>query len=195
MVQRGLRIILASASCRRLQILEEQGFSVVVRPADILEVRQQNEAVTAYVTRLAIEKARAVLIESNKTKAELLLAADTVVAFDEVVLEKPCDHQDASRMLSMLSGKTHKVYTGYALVGLEQQKWLVDYAETQVTFRALTPQQIEDYIITHEPFDKSGSYGIQQVRDSFIEDVQGSYYNVMGLPIEVIKQHLPTLLP
>jgi septum formation protein len=190
-----IKIILASASPRRLQILEEHGFIVVARPADIAEIRQHHEGVSDYVTRLAREKAEAIVPQIVSGSADVLLAADTIVAYEEHILEKPRDDEDAYRMLRMLSGNAHEVYTGYALLLLSDQRWIIDYAITRVRFRSLTEQQIKDYIATYKPFDKSGSYGIQQVRDIFVQDVQGSYYNVMGLPIEEITMQLVSLFP
>lgn len=179
-------IILASASPRRLQILQEHGLNVIVQPAHIAEILQKGEIASNYVMRLAREKAQTVLSKSATDSADLILAADTTVAYQHHILEKPSTREDAYRMLSLLSGKTHEVYTGYALVFLPEQRWYVDYATTKITFHPLTEQQIQHYIDSGDPFDKAGAYGIQSVRDSFIKEVQGSYYNVMGLPIEAI---------
>lgn len=98
--------------------------------------------------------------------------------------------KDAYRMLRMLSGKSHEVYTGYALVFLPEQRWCLDYTTTHITFHTLTEQQMKNYIDSGEPFDKAGAYGIQQVRELFIKEIKGSYYNVMGLPIEDILKKI-----
>lgn len=185
-----LRIILASASPRRSQILQEHGYTPLVMPADIDEILQKDEDAQTYVTRLAREKAQAILAKIPTNSADIILAADTTVAYQNHILEKPKDREDAYRMLSMLSGQSHEVYTGYAIVFLSSQKCYVNYATTYITFNSLTEKQINEYIDSGDPFDKAGGYGIQQVRDEFVSDINGSYYNVMGLPIEEILKHL-----
>ncbi len=185
-----LKIILASASPRRLQILQEQGFTAVVMPANIEEIQQKDEEAKTYVTRLAREKAQAILPQVTAGTADLILAADTTVAYQNHILEKPRDQEDAYRMLSMLSGNSHEVYTGYALISLPAQQWRVGYATTNITFHTLTEQQIQNYIDSGDPFDKAGGYGIQNVHDTFVKEIKGSYYNVMGLPIEEILKKI-----
>lgn len=185
-----LNIILASASPRRLQIMQEHGFSAKVMPANIEEILQEGEGANTYVTRLAREKAQTILSQTKVGTADLILAADTTVAYQSHILEKPQNHEDAYRMLRMLSGNSHEVYTGYALIFLPEQEWCVDYVKTNITFHTLTELQINDYIKSGDPFDKAGGYGIQKVRDTFIKDINGSYYNVMGLPIEEILRKI-----
>lgn len=184
----NLKIILASASPRRLQILQQHGLDAVVMPANIKEIQQKNEEAKAYVTRLAQEKAQTILSQVDAGSADIILAADTTVAYQNHILEKPQDYDDAYRMLSLLSGKSHEVYTGYTLIFLPEKRWWVDCTTTHVTFHSLTEQQIHHYIDSGDPFDKAGAYGIQSVRDTFVKDMEGSYYNVMGLPIEDILQ-------
>ncbi|KTD47759.1 Maf family protein [Legionella quateirensis] len=185
-----LKIILASASPRRLRILQEHGLNVNAMPANIAEIQQKGEDAKSYVTRLAKEKAETILSLVEVDNADLILAADTTVVFQDHILEKPIDHNDAYRMLSMLSGKSHEVYTGYALIFLPEQRWCIDYVTTKITFHTLTEQQIQNYIDTGDPFDKAGAYGIQNVYDTFVKDIKGSYYNVMGLPIEEITRQI-----
>ncbi|WP_045097092.1 Maf family protein [Legionella fallonii] len=185
-----LKIILASASPRRLQILQEHGLTAVVMPADIAEIRQKDEEAHVYVTRLARDKAQAILPRVAEGSANLILAADTTVAYQNHILEKPRDEADAYRMLHMLSGNSHEVYTGYALIFLPQQKWCINYVTTHITFHTLTELQIKNYIDSGDPFDKAGGYGIQKVHDTFVKEIKGSYYNVMGLPIEEIAQKI-----
>ena len=139
-----LKVILASTSPRRLQIVEEHGLAAVVMPANIDEIQQKEEEAKAYVTRLAKEKAQAILPRVDAGAADLILAADTTVAYEDHILEKPHDTKDAYRMLSMLSGKSHTVYTGYALVFLPEQRWWIDCVATQITFHQLTEQQIQN---------------------------------------------------
>lgn len=185
-----LKIILASASPRRLQILQEHGFIAEVMPADIEEVLKKDEEAKAYVTRLAKEKAQAILDRAAVSSADMILAADTTVAYQNHILEKPRNYEDAYRMLHMLSGNSHEVYTGYALIFLPEQQWYIDYVTTNITFHNLTEQQVHDYIDSGDPFDKAGGYGIQKVRETFVKEIRGSYYNVMGLPIEEILKKL-----
>ncbi|KTD46619.1 septum formation protein [Legionella rubrilucens] len=187
----ALNMILASASPRRRHLLEAHGFRARVMPADIEEIPQPNEAAKAYVTRLAKEKAEAVLSRIAIHEADLILAADTTVAYQNHILEKPRDANDAYTMLQRLSGKTHEVHTGYALVFLPAKRWIVDCVTTTITFHTLTEEQIHQYIDSGDPFDKAGAYGIQTVRDTFVKEIKGSYYNVMGLPIEDILQKMP----
>jgi septum formation protein len=188
--QNLLKIILASASPRRLHILQKHQLNAVVMPADIEEILQPGEDAKAYVMRLAKEKAQTILPQVALDKVDLILAADTTVAYQNHILEKPCSSDDAYRMLRMLSGCIHEVYTGYALIALPEQQWWVDYATTQITFHTLSEEQIKNYIDSGDPFDKAGGYGIQKVRDTFIKEIKGSYYNVMGLPIEQILKKI-----
>ncbi|CAM2974530.1 Maf family protein [Legionella worsleiensis] len=185
-----LNIILASASPRRLSILQEHGLNAIAMPANIEEIHCAGEDVQTYVTRLAKEKAQKIVSQNCPGSPDVIIAADTVVALHNHILEKPKDRQDAFRMLSMLSGVSHEVYTGYALVYLPDLRVHVDYALTKITFHSLTDEQINDYIKTGDPFDKSGSYGIQNVFGSFVKEIKGSRFNVMGLPIEDILKKL-----
>lgn len=180
------KIILASASPRRLHILQEHGFSVETIPSNSAELQSPEENAIAYVSRLAQEKAQAVLPRINPDSACWLLAADTTVALEHHILEKPSTYDDAYRMLSLLSGKTHAVHTGYALIYLPTLQWHIACITTEITFHTLVHQQIQDYINTGDPFDKAGGYGIQNVSETFVKTINGSYYNVMGLPIEDI---------
>ena len=159
-------------------------------PADIEEVLQPDEKPENYVRRLATEKAQAVMYKTDLQSFDLVLSADTIVVYQHHILEKPQSANEAYNMLSMLSGKTHEVYTGYALLFLPQQQWQVNYVSTRITFHQLTDQQINEYIASGEPFDKAGAYGIQQVFSTFVKEIDGSFYNVMGLPIERILQEL-----
>lgn len=179
-------IILASASPRRLLILQQNDFRVKAIPPNSVEVQLPGEEAQAYVTRLAKEKAQAVLTRINPDSVDWLLAADTTVAIGEHILEKPCDYHDAYRMLVLLSGKTHAVHTAYALIYLPTGQWHIACVTTEITFHNLSEQQIQEYINTGDPFDKAGGYGIQTVFNSFVKKIKGSYYNVMGLPIEDI---------
>ena len=210
-------LVLASASPRRRELLAQAGYSFEVHPADILEDPLPNEDPTAYVTRLAREKAQAVYNElvlkghgfsraesdSKKNRAlapegvlsETLtvLAADTTVTIDHQILGKPSDPADAARMLRLLSGRTHQVITGVALLTAASTQ--VASETTAVTFLPLSDKDIVAYIATGEPMDKAGAYAIQGRAARWIPRIEGDYFNVVGLPIALVSSLLDSLLP
>ncbi len=172
-------LILASASPRRCQLLESACLEFVVRRADIDEKREQNEEPTEYVKRLAYSKARAVAAKA--APCDVILGADTTVALGKEVLGKPKTSAEASAMLTLLSGKTHMVHTGWAII--KGANSLVSLVSTEVSFRRLSPAEIQKYVASGEPFDKAGGYGIQGQGGTLIDRVSGSYSNVIGLPL------------
>jgi septum formation protein len=176
-------LVLASKSPRRQQILRDAGIPFVVRAADILEVRGPIELPIDYARRLAEEKAFAVPIHPG----EVVLGADTTVAVDDHVLEKPLDVADALRMLTLLSGREHEVITGICL--RTEARKIVDAATTRVRFIELTPEELEAYAASGEPMDKAGAYGIQGLASRFVERIEGSYSNVVGLPLALVYRH------
>jgi septum formation protein len=176
-------LVLASNSPRRQQILKDAGISFIIRAPNVPEEPLSGESPGGYVRRLAEEKAFAIPIESG----EIVLAADTVVVVDEQVLEKPRDHADARRMLSLLSGRTHEVLTGICL--RSEARKIVDAATTRVHFLQLTAEEIEDYVRSGEPMDKAGAYAIQGLASKFIDRIEGCYFNVVGLPMALVYQH------
>jgi len=171
------RLILASGSPRRRAFLESLGLRFEVRPAQLDETPAPDEDPRGYVRRLAMEKAAAVGVHFPQAT---VLAADTTVVLDGEVLGKPEDASDAHRMLSRLSGRTHSVLTGVALGGASSGQVLV---ETRVRFRVLQPGQLRWYIASGEPMDKAGAYAIQGLGGAFVEAIDGSYSNVVGLPL------------
>lgn len=179
------RLILASASPRRRELLAQAGFDFEVRAAEIDETPMAGEAAAAYVERLAIEKAQAVAaLRGKDAGGATVLAADTaVVLTDGRILGKPRDEADAHRMLGLLSGRTHAVMTGIAAVS-SAGKGLVSGVEmTQVTFLVLTEGEIARYVEGGEPLDKAGAYAIQGYAARWIPRIEGDYFNVVGLPI------------
>ena len=200
-----MKLILASQSPRRAQILREHGFSPIVIPAHTPEVVGIGESASDYVLRLSLEKANAVLAKTKDVRREtdddeiVVLAADTTVVLGDKILEKPADANEAFMMLNALSGTTHHVLTGYTLLCItdlqnsQTAKQISGCVQTSVTFHTLSEKQIQDYVDSGDPFDKAGSYGIQSVRDTFVKAINGSYYNVMGLPIEEILVQLKNL--
>ncbi len=177
-------LVLASKSPRRQQILRDAGIPFIVRAADVPEERQPGESPTDYVRRLAEQKAFAV----PKLPGEVVLGADTTVAIDDHVLEKPRDTADAMRMLTLLSGREHAVITGICLRA--QGRKIVDTVTTRVRFVPLTPEELEAYAASGEPMDKAGAYGIQGLASKFIDRIEGDYFNVVGLPVALVYRRL-----
>jgi septum formation protein len=174
----GPHLVLASASPRRAELLARLGVSPERRPTDIDETPQQGEGPERLVARLASAKARAA---SRPGTDEVVLAADTIVALDGTVLGKPRDRGEASRMLSALSGRTHEVTSGIAV--LRGDTRLIERVTTRVTFRRLDASEIAWYVATGEPADKAGAYGLQGAGAVLVSHLDGSDTNVIGLPL------------
>jgi septum formation protein len=186
------RVILASASPRRKQLLEEMGFEVHVLSVSIDETQYALESPREYlyrVVRLKISAALGVTALEGEAEAEWthqiaaetpVLAADTIVCFDENVLQKPSDDADARRMLQMLSGRSHEVVTRFAIA--RQGFWHEQSVATLVTFRCISDVEIDEYVRTAEGRDKAGSYAIQGRAAKFVRKINGSYGAVVGLP-------------
>jgi septum formation protein len=176
----SIKVILASASPRRRQLLAGAGIQFEVIESLMPEEHVAGEPPRDYALRMARDKAVAV---SSRYPDAIVVGADTIVVCENQILEKPADANDARRMLATLSGRTHTVVTAYALARggdiLESSP-----IESLVTFRRLADAEIDDYIATDEPYDKAGAYGIQGVGGGFISRVDGSRDNVMGLPTE-----------
>lgn len=184
-----LNLILASTSPRRKALLEQIGmrFRVdpPVRPEEVSEKLKPEERVKVLAWLKAKEVAR-------RYKSGLVLGADTVVVLGNRVMGKPSSSADAARMLRLLSGKTHRVLTGVALLQAPAGKQKVEVVETEVRFRKLAPDEIVAYVRTGEPMDKAGAYGAQGRAASFIERIDGDFYNVVGLPLARLQQLLST---
>lgn len=174
-------LVLASASPRRRELLGLLGIAIEVRPAHIAEVRAPGEAPDAYVIRLAREKAAAVA-------GDWVLAADTTVALDGELLEKPVDAADALRMLRALQGRTHHVFTAVALRSPHGLAHALD--ASRVTFRPASDDELAAYVATGEPMDKAGAYGIQGLGSVLVERLEGDFYGVMGLPLRLVTRLL-----
>ncbi|MEP1470730.1 MAG: Maf family protein [Halieaceae bacterium] len=189
-------LILASASPRRSELLTQLGVQFCVHPADIDESVMPAETPGDYVQRMAGEKAAAVASVYSE-RGNAVLAADTTVVLDDDVLGKPIDHDDGLAMLTRLSGRAHEVITAICLVA-GGEVWAQQVA-TRVQFASLTPAQCDAYLATDEPWDKAGGYGIQGLAGAFVQRIEGSYSNVVGLPLHETWQMLaasgiPTLL-
>jgi septum formation protein len=187
-------LVLASASPRRRELLTQVGYSFEVRPAHIPEDPREGEDPTDYVTRLAREKAEAVfreMIDEGKPRTAdslMVLGADTTVTLDGHILGKPEDAADAARMLRMLSGRTHEVITGVAVVTDDNAEIAAEV--TEVRFRDLNDAEIASYVATGEPMDKAGAYAIQGLAARWIPRVEGCHFNVVGLPLALVSKML-----
>ncbi len=180
-------IVLASQSPRRRELLARVVPEFTVCPADVDETMQPGQTPRQAVAALAQRKARAVLMQQTEPQA-LVIAADTIVVCDEVILGKPEDEADAVRMLRMLSDRTHQVMTAVCVRTAEKEETQVSV--TDVTFRALHPGEAEAYAAGGEPLDKAGAYGIQGQGGLFVSRIDGDYYGVMGLPICMLGEML-----
>ncbi|MGB7547523.1 MAG: Maf family protein [Terracidiphilus sp.] len=186
-----MRLILASASPRRCELLAQAGFVFEVRAAHINEDPLPDEDPIAYVVRLAREKAQAVFDELGDPRS-VVLGADTTVTLDGHILGKPEDASDAARILRMLSGRTHRVMTGVAVVTVKGAEVAAEL--TGVRFLTLTDEEIAAYIATREPMDKAGAYAIQGRAARWIPRIEGDYFNVVGLPIALVSMMLESAM-
>lgn len=187
-------LVLASASPRRRELLTQAGYSFAVHPAHVPEDPLPGEAPIAYVTRLAREKAEAVFRELSSLPAEsppAVLGADTTVTLDNQILAKPEDAADAARMLRQLSGRSHHVITGVAVVTAGSTEVAAEV--TAVRFLSLSDAEIESYVATGEPMDKAGAYAIQGRAARWIPRIEGCYFNVVGLPLALVTAMLEPL--
>ncbi|MFN2577781.1 MAG: nucleoside triphosphate pyrophosphatase [Pyrinomonadaceae bacterium] len=194
------KIILASASPRRAEILRTVGWPFETLAVDVDESRHDGEDATDYVHRLALEKAEAAAaiagrnssvrdaISSPTALSRYVIGADTTVAIDGHILEKPTDDADARRMLRLLNNRWHKVITGVAVVERNRRFSKVAHEETEVKFAPLGDADLEWYVATREPMDKAGAYAIQGLGARFIERIRGDYFNVVGLPVRLLYE-------
>jgi len=175
------KLILASGSPRRSEILNSVGWEFEKHVADIDETEMPNELPAAYVERLAREKAEAVAANFPE---RIVLGADTTVVIDDMIIAKPVDLDDARRMLRLLSGRWHEVLTGAAIVEKGETRSAVE--GTRVKFAELSDDAIEFLVINGSPLDKAGAYAVQAQAALFIEGIEGDYWNVVGLPINLV---------
>ena len=182
-----MRLVLASASPRRAELLTAAGFTFDVAPADVDETPAPGETPVAYALRVARDKAAAV---SVRQKDAAILAADTVVVAAGEILGKPRDSADAARMLALLSGAVHLVHTAVVVRAGTSEASVVE--DTRVYFRPLTPEEIAWYVATGEPDGKAGAYAIQGRAARFVGRIEGSWSNVVGLPVATVYGLLKT---
>lgn len=173
-------IVLASASPRRKELLASLGLDFEIVPADVDEHREGESDPRVYAEALARRKAQFV---AAQRQSGLVIGADTLVFIDGKILTKPSDEAEAHAMLHRLSGRTHTVVTGVAVVNAETQETVSGFEETKVTFRPLSDAEIRRYVATGEPMDKAGAYGIQGIGALLVARIEGCYPNVVGLPL------------
>ncbi len=175
-----MKLILASASPRRRDLLASVRLTFEVEASSVEELQRQGEAPETYVRRLAEDKAREV---ASRHPDAWVIAADTIVFIDGAILEKPRDHEDAVRMLSRIAGRVHEVFTGLTLTSGVADRSYTTVVTTRVKMLNLSPDEIEWYASTGEPMDKAGAYAVQGIGAMFIQSIDGSYTNVVGLPL------------
>ena len=180
------KLMLASRSPRRAEILNAIGWPFEAVAADIDESVSTGEDAIGYVKRLALAKVQTV---AQRSAGRLILGADTTVVVEGELLGQPVDDEDARRMLKLLSGKWHEVLTGVALLRADTNAQpLVDYETTRVRFAEMSPEEINWYVATGEPRGKAGAYGIQGHAALFVEEIAGDYFNVVGLPVRLVYE-------
>jgi len=172
-------LILASASPRRAELLAAAGFAFEVAPQDVDETPRNGESAEAYVLRIAWEKVH----RARRKSGAVVIGADTAVVVDDVILGKPASREAAAGMLKRLSGRSHEVLTGVAVGGREE---VGEVARTAVRFLPLTEAEIAWYVASGEPLDKAGGYAIQGLASRFVTRIEGSYSNVVGLPVALV---------
>ena len=181
------KILLASVSPRRAEILRTVNWPFEILPMDVDETRKRDEDAATYVQRLARAKAEAA---ARRSTGSTIVAADTVVVIDEQILGKPRDKDDARSMLRQLSGQWHQVLTGVALIDNATSELKVAYETTEVKLAVMSRDEIDWYVSTGEPMDKAGAYAIQGLGARFIEGIKGDYFNVVGLPVRLVYELL-----
>lgn len=193
MIDTNLPIYLASKSPRRKKLLKQIGLEFRTLTFDFEEKLIPYESPVIAVKRLAAEKMNEA---SSRVKSDaIIITADTIVMLDGTILGKPKSKTDAKRMLRMLSGRTHLVYTGFGVMNTSNNKLLIRYEKTSVTFRNLMNKEINDYVETGSPIDKAGAYGIQDDFGAvFVSKINGCYYNVVGLPLANLYKSLEEVM-
>jgi septum formation protein len=179
-----MKLILASGSPRRVEVLRNAGFAFEVWPAKVDETRLAEEVAADYVLRVAWAKAHAAAEHAGaQARPAICIGADTTVVLGEHILGKPASLEQARWMLRALSGVTHEVLTGVSLITTADGREISAVESTRVTFAELSEAEIENYLATREPFDKAGAYGIQGIGGRYVTRIEGCYFNVMGLPL------------
>lgn len=183
-----MKIILASNSPRRKDLLNQIGIKFEIMPSDIDEDLDALEGtIHDKLERLAFMKAKHI---ADKVCEGLVIGADTVVVIDDIILGKPVDEEDAYQMLKLLNGRTHQVITGIAVIDAKTNEYRTNHVVTSVEYNNMTEEEIRSYIKSKEPFGKAGGYGIQGLGALFVSHVEGDYFNIVGLPINALNKML-----
>ena len=192
MIKTDLPIYLASRSPRRRKLLKQLGIKFKSFSVNLDEKINGGEKPVNLVKRLSIEKLE---LARKKIKSGLIITADTIVVLNNKIIGKPANKKEAVQYLKLLSGKQHIVFTGFAVMNIPANKIIVDYEKTEVKFRILDDDEINDYVLSGSPLDKAGAYGIQDDFGAvFVEKINGCYYNVVGLPLTKLYQALRKLI-
>ena len=192
MIKTDLPIYLASRSPRRRKLLKQMGIKFKSFSVNLDEKINGGEKPVHLVKRLSIEKLE---LARKKIKSGLIITADTIVVLNNKIIGKPTNKKEAVQYLKLLSGKQHIVFTGFAVMNIPANKIIVDYEKTEVKFRKLDDDEINDYVHSGCPLDKAGAYGIQDDFGAvFVEKINGCYYNVVGLPLTKLYQALRKLI-
>ena len=181
------KIILASASPRRKELLEKIGLKFEVEPSNYAEDMHSKLSPDKLARAISLEKARAV---ARKHKNAIVIAADTFIVFRGKIMGKPNTEAEARKMLMALRGKSHSVITGFTILDTEENKVLTKSVETVIHIKKLTPEEIDGYVKSKEPLDKAGAYAIQGLGSVIVERIEGDYFNVMGLPLSALAESL-----
>jgi septum formation protein len=188
--EKNADFVLASASPRRRELLAQLGLSFIVVPSKLHEISQSGMKPNAHATYFAEAKAREV---ADRNPNKWILGADTIVILGQEIMGKPAHSAEAFSILSRLAGRSHSVITGICLVNVSLEVVEREWVETKVFMKSLTPEDIEGYIRTGEPMDKAGAYGIQGIGGCLVQRIEGSYSNVVGLPlcetVELLRRH------
>jgi len=188
MINTKLPIYLASKSPRRRKLLNQLGINFKSFSVDLNEEVVDGEHPVKTVKRLALHKLE---VAKRKVRKGIIITADTIVVLDKKIIGKPENKKEAKLFLSKLSGRTHTVYTGFAIYNSDTSKTILDYEKTFVTFRVLNKKEISDYVDAGSPMDKAGAYGIQDDFGAvFVSKINGCYYNVVGLPLSKLYASL-----
>ncbi len=192
MIKIGIPVYLASKSPRRRKLLKQLGIEFKSTSVDLNEDIIDGESPPKAAMRLAKEKLD---LARKRIPNGVIITADTIVVLNRQIIGKPANKKEAVKLLRLLSGNTHRVYTGYAVYNSDNSRLIVDYEKTAVTFNELSDELIKDYVATGSPMDKAGAYGIQDDFGSvFVKKINGCYYNVVGLPIPKLYASLLEVL-
>ncbi|WP_239615201.1 Maf family protein [Cohnella mopanensis] len=182
------KLVLASASPRRQELISLLGLPVRILPSEVSEETPDQWSPVEIVEGLALRKALAVKekLTDSSDESSIIVGSDTIVVLNGKVMGKPTNEQDAGHMLEQLSGQTHEVFTGVSCIRVSDEKAVTSHRVTKVTMRKLSTDQIARYVATGEPMDKAGAYGIQEIGSLLIESIEGDYFNVVGLPVSLL---------